>query len=209
MLRSASAWHAAQLPMHHLLITIGSHGDTHPFIGIGQRLRERGHEVTLAANEAFGPIARAAGLNFAELGTREEYHAALGNPDLWHPRRGFRAVFEMGVLPLMRRAYDLIRDVYVPGEMIVTAHAIAFGARLAQEVLGVPLATIHLAPAVFRGAKDPPRFDGAGFIRHLPAPMVRGFFRMVDWALVDPVLTKPVNAFRAELGLPPVKRIIN
>ena len=31
--------------MHHLLITIGSHGDTHPFIGIGEKLRDRDAEV--------------------------------------------------------------------------------------------------------------------------------------------------------------------
>ena len=76
--------------MHHLLITIGSHGDTHPFIGIGQRLRQRGHRVTLAANGTFGPLITQAGLEFEELGTAEEFRKALDLPDVWHPIKGFR-----------------------------------------------------------------------------------------------------------------------
>ena len=146
---------------HHLLVTIGSHGDTHPFIGLGIELRRRGHRVTLIANGAFESLARAADLEFAPLGTAEKFREVLDDPNLWHPVRGFRAVFERGVLPTMRPSFDAIRERYIPGETIVTAHAIAFGARVAQEVLGVPLVTIHLAPSVFRGAADPPRFAGA------------------------------------------------
>jgi UDP:flavonoid glycosyltransferase YjiC (YdhE family) len=195
--------------MHHLLITLGSHGDTHPFIGLGRELVRRGHRVTLIANEMFQPLADGVGLEFAPLGSAEEFRQGLAEPDLWHPVRGFRAVFELGVLPLMKQTFERIRERYVPGETAVTAHAIAFGARVAREVLGVPLVTVHLAPAVFRGADDPPRFAGAGFMRRLPAPMVRGMFRLIDWAFADPVVAGPVNAFRAEFGLAPVKRIIN
>src|SRR4051794_25849792 len=107
--------------MHHVLVTIGSHGDTHPFVGLGTRLRERGgHRVTLVANGTFEPLARAAGLEFEELGTAEEYRKALELPDMWHPLKGFKNVFEVGVLPLMRKTYDIIERHHVPGETIVT-----------------------------------------------------------------------------------------
>src|SRR5438270_8397559 len=102
--------------MHHLLLTIGSHGDTHPFIGLGRRLLDRGHRVTLAANETFGPTITAAGLEFVELGTAEEYRSAIANPDIWHPRKGFKAVFEAGVLPAARRSYEIVTSRYMPGE---------------------------------------------------------------------------------------------
>src|SRR5258708_38546487 len=124
-------------PMHHLLITIGSHGDTHPFIGLGARLRARGHRVTLAANDLFEPLVRGTGLEFVELGSAADFRKALELPNMWHPVKGFRAVFEIGVLPLMRRTYEIIQRLYIPGETIVTAHAIAFGARIAQEAMNI------------------------------------------------------------------------
>src|SRR5947209_17645407 len=102
--------------MHHLLITIGSHGDTHPFVGLGRRLRERGHRVTLAANGTFAPLIEKAGLEFVELGTEEEFRQAINQPDLWHPVKGPRTVLEQGLLPLVSRAYDVVAERYVPGE---------------------------------------------------------------------------------------------
>jgi UDP:flavonoid glycosyltransferase YjiC (YdhE family) len=195
--------------MHHLLITIGSHGDTHPFVGIGAKLRQRGHRVTLVANGHFESLTRAAGLDFIELGTSEEFLKALESPDLWHPVKSFRLVFESGVLHLMRPTYDIIQKHYVPGETIVTAHAIAFGARIAQEILGCPLATIHLAPAVFRSIHQPPVFGRAPFIPYLPKPLLRALWWFGDHYVADPVLAPPINALRAELGLPPVSKIID
>ena len=35
---------------------------------------------------------------------------------------------QIGVLPLIRPTYEIIQKHYIPGETIVTAHAIAFGA---------------------------------------------------------------------------------
>jgi UDP:flavonoid glycosyltransferase YjiC (YdhE family) len=199
--------------MHHLLITIGSHGDTHPFVGLGTRLRNRGHRVTLAANGLFAPLIEKAGLEFVELGTAEEYLQALQEPDLWHPIKGFKTVFETGVLPLMPRTYELIERHAMPGETVLTAHAIAFGARIAHEKLGFPLATIHLAPAVLRSDREPPIFAASGMMRHMPAWVNRLLYRYVFDALaVDPVLARPINAFRAEVGLPAsprAKRIID
>jgi len=195
--------------MHHLLVTIGSHGDVHPFVGLGTELRRRGHRVTVAANELFAPLISAAGLEFVQMGAAEDARTILQNPDIWHPLRGFKAVFELGILPSLRPTFDIVRKFYVPGQTIVTAHAIAFGARIAQEVLGCPLATIHLSPAVLRSRKNPPVFGSLPFLPWLPGPMVSGTFRLVDWLLTDPVLAGPINTFRAQFGLPPVRRIMH
>jgi UDP:flavonoid glycosyltransferase YjiC (YdhE family) len=188
--------------MHHLLLTVGSHGDTHPFIGLGRRLLDRGHKVTLAANELFGPTVTAAGLEFVELGTAEEYRKAIANPDIWHPRKGFKAVFEAGVLPAARRAYEIVTSRYVPGETVVTAHTIALGARVAQEKLGLPLATIHLAPAAIPSAIDPPVFAGAAFMRHTPACLNRLIFGVGERLIAERFIGRPIDTFRAEVGLP-------
>ncbi|MBM4423159.1 MAG: hypothetical protein FJ030_07175 [Chloroflexi bacterium] len=47
-----------------LLCTIGSAGDVHPFIGIGQELKNRGHRVALITSRFFEAHARGAGLDF-------------------------------------------------------------------------------------------------------------------------------------------------
>lgn len=38
---------------HVLLLPVGSHGDVHPFVGIGKALRDRGHRVTTITSEPF------------------------------------------------------------------------------------------------------------------------------------------------------------
>jgi UDP:flavonoid glycosyltransferase YjiC (YdhE family) len=190
--------------MHHLLITLGSHGDVHPFVGLGVRLRQRGHRVTLAANALFQSTIETAGLEFAPLGSAEEFQSVLQHPELWHPHRGGRLVIKEALLPMIRPTFELIQRTSAAGDVIVTAHAIAFGARIAQEKLGIPLATVHLAPAVLRSAFDPPRISAIHFQRYMPAMLIRAFWKMIDRMIIDPLLAQPINTFRKELGLLPV-----
>ena len=195
--------------MHSLVIALGSHGDVHPMLGIASGLRDRGHRVTFIASPYFEPLARKAGFDdFVPLGTAEEFRDALGDPDLWHPMKGFRAVFEKGVLPATRATYDAVEHRYVPGETVVVAHAIALGARIAQDKLGIPTATVQLAPAVFRSIHQPPKLAGLYMPTWLPDAIKRGMWRFADWAVVDRLLAPPINAFRAEKNLPPVKNIL-
>src|SRR5205085_1611752 len=78
--------------MHIILMPVGTAGDVHPFAGIGRGLRERGHRVTLAANAHFASLAERAGLEFAELGTDDQYRAFMADPELWTPRGGAAAL---------------------------------------------------------------------------------------------------------------------
>ena len=195
--------------MHHLLVTLGSHGDTHPFIGLGLRLQQRGHRVTIGANELFGPLIKNVGLEFEQIGSAEEFNNAIANPALWKPMTAFKTVAELGMIPFLRPAFDAIKKHYLPGKTMVTAHAIALGARIAQEVFHVPLATIHLAPCVFRSAEKVPYFAGLGYLRYMPAFAVRSLFKAADFLVIDPILKGPINALRAEFGLPPTNGIIS
>jgi rhamnosyltransferase subunit B len=54
--------------MHALLVPVGSHGDVHPFLGLGHALRARGHRVTFLINEYFGPLVRGLGFEMVQLG---------------------------------------------------------------------------------------------------------------------------------------------
>ncbi len=50
--------------MHAILATLGTDGDVFPHIGLGVRLRARGHQVTLAAPEPHRDLAADLGLGF-------------------------------------------------------------------------------------------------------------------------------------------------
>src|SRR4051812_35945374 len=89
---AAADLHAHQALMDALLFALGSHGDVHPFVGLGLALRRRGHRVTVAANGHFAPLVERVGLDFLPIGTAEEYRTVALNADLWDPRKGFKAV---------------------------------------------------------------------------------------------------------------------
>lgn len=195
--------------MDLLLFPIGSHGDVHPFVGLGAALRDRGHRVTVFTNGHFGPMIGRAGLDFVALGGEDDYQQALGDPKLWEPLEGFKRVVQWGILRQMRPIYHLIAERRVPGKTVVLAQATAFGARIAQEALGVPLVTVNLQPALLRSAVEPPVLPGYGLARRLPRAGRRLFYWFGDRLIADPLLTREVDAFRAELGLPRVRRFLD
>ncbi len=182
--------------MKILLIPIGSSGDVHPFVGLGVALRRRGHQVTIVTNAHFEPLARGEGLDFEALGTEEDYRSTLKNPDLWDPRRGFALVIKL-TLELLRPCFEIIARHHVPGETLVAAQVTAFGARVAQEVLGVPMSTVHLQPAVLRSVHAIPTLPGVPIGERTPPILKRAFFWFLDRAFIDPRAAPTINAFRA------------
>jgi rhamnosyltransferase subunit B len=196
--------------MKVLLVTIGSHGDVHPFVGMGIALRKRGHDVILMTNGYFEPLARSAGLEFAPLGTEAEFRELIKDPDLWHPRKSFEAVFCRGAIPLMEPTYQLIEQHNVPGETVVVAACLALGAIIAHEKLGIPTASAHTAPIIMRTIHDVPKYPILGMPRWSPKWLKRVLWAFGDRFLVDPLVAPAVNKFRAKLGLTqPVKGILN
>jgi rhamnosyltransferase subunit B len=194
--------------MHIMLIPIGSTGDVYPLVGLGAALRERGHEVEVIANSYYQAAVERAGLSFVELGTYEDMRRGLEDPDLWDRRKGFE-VLGRTILPWMRPLYEIIAQRYVPGETVVAASSLALAARLAQEKLGVPLVTVHLQPTAFRSAYEkPPLLPWLFSHRRLRLPWKRFLDWLIDVLLLDPIFARSINALRAELGLPPVRRAL-
>ena len=192
-----------------IIVGLGSAGDVHPNVGLAMALRRRGHEVLLVAPSVFRSLAERTGLEFAPVLTDDEWRAAASDPDLWHPFRSFSVVARRLILPAMRPVYRIIQQRMEPGRTVVAASGIAFGARIAHERLGVPLATVHLQPIMLRSVIRPACFGFPDMIGRLPRPLKRLYLRAVDRFLIDPLLAGETNAFRAELGLPPVSRLFN
>jgi UDP:flavonoid glycosyltransferase YjiC (YdhE family) len=189
-----------------LLIPLGSHGDVHPLVGIGIRLRQRGHRVRVIVNEHFESLLRGAELEMVTMGTDAEYRAMAGRPELWHRMRGPKAVMQ-SLGHLLRPTYELIERCNEPGQTVVVGSSLAFGARVAQEKLGIPGATIHLQPLDFRSYVAPPLDPGTLLYPGTPHWLKAFQFWAMD-AVVDRWMGPSLNAFRAELGLAPVKCVI-
>lgn len=194
--------------MNVLLVAIGSDGDLHPVMALGLGLKARGHRVTVLANSHFEPVVRRVGLDFLELGTKEELQAVIDAPEAWDPTGSVNLVVDWCMLRLMRRTFSLIEERHVRGETVVVAPPIALGARIAQEALAIPLVTLALHPSLFRSATSPPSLPPLPVSGALPAVWNRFCYWAADYAVFDRLIGPLANRFRKELGLPPVHRFL-
>lgn len=190
-----------------LLPVLGSSGDLNPMVELGVALKTRGHKVTVIANALFERQVTGAGLGFVELGTIKEAEAIFADPRLLHPRKSWECVAERVILPFVEPLYQIIRERLQPNT-VVAASGWCFGARIAQEKLKVHLATIHLQPFMLRTLEDGGLFGCIRMDAKVPRFFKRAFYWHADKLLFDRLLARPLNSFRATLGLPAVERIM-
>ncbi|MDP4025238.1 glycosyltransferase [Methylobacterium sp. NEAU 140] len=189
------------------LLAVGTHGDVLPLVALGHALAARGHGVSLAAPAPFEAIVRRAGLAFQPLGTVADYETFIRQPGLWQARSGFRAVFAYAAAVAETACLWLgALRARAPG-VVVVASPLAWGARIAQDLYGLPTATLHVMPFLIESAIDPPRLPGGALLHALPR-WTRPYVRYgVDTFAAHPVALPPLNALRARFGLPPVRRL--
>jgi len=192
---------------HIILCAVGSAGDVHPILGLGRILQQRGCRITFLTAGYFKPQVERAGFEFVDTLPNCDFHSMLNDPKIWHPVHGTRKVMELAVKPMLRTMYAAIEQHYDPHHTKVVASTLAFGARVAQEKLGIPLTTIHLSPALFRSQFEGPRLPKV-WVHRGPPWFKRFQWYVADRFVIDPMITPWLNAFRGSLGLPPVKRIL-
>ncbi|MGO9935626.1 MAG: glycosyltransferase [Steroidobacteraceae bacterium] len=190
--------------MKVLLATLGSAGDVHPYIALGAALEARGHRATIITNPLFQPLIEAQGLGYLQVGTLEQARTAIANPDLWHLRKGFEVLAQVFV-PAIGEIYRLIEK-HADADTVVGFSTGAFGARVAQEKLEIPSASIHLQPTVIRTFADQGMMGNVRLSASRPQWFKHGLFRLIDWLIIDRCVKGPLNEFRASLGLEPVDR---
>jgi UDP:flavonoid glycosyltransferase YjiC (YdhE family) len=188
-------------------MTLGSHGDVHPFIGLGIALRQRGHQVSLATNGYFQPLAERAGFTtFHQLGTADEYRALAGSDDLWHRTKGFKVIVD-SISESYSKLYDVAEQfIQTHSNPVVVSSSLCLGVRIAQDKLKFPMATVHLSPALFRSAIDTPKLPGLFLPNWVPRPIKNSVFWLGDRMVIDPMVCPRLNAFRATKGLKPIRR---
>jgi rhamnosyltransferase subunit B len=193
--------------MNVLLPTLGSSGDVNPFVALGVALESRGHRATVITNPIFQAQIEAQGLGFLGVGSAQEAQSAIANPDLWHPRKGFGIIAKV-LIPAVDEVFRLIER-HADRQTVIAFSTLSLGARIAQEKLKIPAASVHLQPGVFRTSGEQGMFGNVRLAAAHPKWLKRALFRLADVLILDRNLKRPLNAMRARLGLAPVGRIMD
>lgn len=191
--------------MRMLLVPLGSHGDVHPFVGMGIALQQRGHDVTLITNEHFRLLVEKVGLTFVRHGDEALYQRAILDPRLWDRFRSFEIVADM-VLSGVKSLYQTITDLHEPGRTVVVAGTLAWGALLAREKHQIPTVTVHLAPSVLPSVHEAPQMPAMNLPSSAPRFLRKLTLTLATW-VIDRLGCSGLNRIRAELGLPPIRRL--
>lgn len=194
--------------MRILISTAGSHGDVLPFIALGREFTARGHEVILYANPFFRGYTTDSAIRFVPISTVEKYSTLFGELSDGDPGRAFKRVAKE-YAEVCPEYYRAMKTDVIPGDTIAIGNSLLFPHRLLSETDGVPCATIHLAPSVFRSNVSPARLVPNWITSRTPSLLKRTAWWMLDKTFYDPSFTVPLNKYRAELGLPSVDRIFS
>jgi rhamnosyltransferase subunit B len=186
--------------MKVILSTVGSAGDTFPFIGLGQRLVARGHEVVLLVNAHFAPQAEAVGIRVHATSSEADYQRAIGNPALFHPRDGFNVIAGY-VGQMLGTMYRALEAEFEPDRSVIVSHWLDFASRTFQDRHRAPLVTVLLQPMLLRSLIDTPTALVGPDLNRLPRWVKRGLFWAADRWIIDPRLEPPINALRASVAL--------
>ncbi len=193
--------------MKIVITALGSGGDVFPFITLGQVLQQRGHTVALLANPYFANAVAQAGLSLVALGTEDEYLAALRQPEIWHPRRGFAVIWQQ-LMELMPRILATLEAQIVPHQTVLVGSTLSLTTRLAQERHGLPAVMVHLSPNCFLSAYEFPITSARPLPSWMPLWARRALLAAIDRWMLDATCAPPLNALRAPLGLPPVRSVM-
>lgn len=153
--------------------------------------------MTLATNGHFRALVEGQGVPFVELGAAAGYEETARHPDLWHPQRSFGWVFR-NLKPCFAPQYELQAGF----EAGVTS-CFGWGALLASEKLGIPVASVHLQPSVLWSDVAPPVLAGLVGPRWLRSWL----YALGERFVIDRTVLPFLNPWRASLGLPPVSRV--
>ena len=190
--------------MNVILVSIGTDGDIFPYVGLGAKLRDRGHSVTLAASAHYESLATAHNFAFRALVSTEENRELFDHPDFWHPIKTARLSARWGVR-FLRRQYELLSSL-AREDSVLVANPGVFAAGLVHEKFGHPWATLLLQPGLIPSSIAPPIMPGFAFLRGAPRWVWKLFWRALD-VVGDVLVGRELNSLRASLGLKPMRRM--
>ncbi|MFJ2863410.1 glycosyltransferase [Kitasatospora sp. NPDC087314] len=179
--------------MRILIVTAGSRGDVAPFTGLGRRLLDVGHRVTVATHPPFASLVGGCGLDHRSL-PGDPYELIRARTRASSPEEVRAATTEF----LGQLADGVVAAVADGTDLVLTAFGPASFSQAAGEAVGVPVIGTYLAPAFatrefpLPGMPDGDDLGPEGNVAAGRALLARA------GALQDGLLTR----LRARLGLP-------
>ncbi|MDI1245252.1 MAG: glycosyltransferase, partial [Rhodoferax sp.] len=192
--------------MRILISTAGSHGDVLPFVALSRKFAALGHEVIFYANPFFRAYAMDAAIRFVPISTVDKYSSLFAELADGNSSRAFKRVARE-YAEICSEYYRAMKSDVILGETIAVGNSLLFAHRLLRETDGIPCATVHLAPSVFRSNISPPRLVSNWIDSRTPTLLKHMAWWMLDKFFYDPSFTAPLNNLRFELGLPRLERI--
>ncbi len=191
--------------MKVVLASLGTAGDVYPYIGLGKVLVERGDQVVLLADETYEGLARSEGLGFRRLLSKAEIDELLDNPDFWHAFKAGPLAAKWGGQFIERQFHEFAEETSSKDSILVASPGL-LAARLVQEKLHKPLATLVLQPWMIPSSKSPPVMPGGLTLpAWAPAP-----FKAIYWSIFhrtcDQLICPYLNPICASLGLGPIRK---
>ena len=184
--------------MKIVIITIGTQGDARPFVALGRRLKEKGHDIVIATSDNHKELIETSGLthaplrsDFAELMAKE--HAAL---DEGHPFTIGKKVSQVMTtwMPLWaQQGWEATEGADL---IIGSGSGTVLGASLSEK-RGIPFVQTQFMPLTPSKEIPPlwpsPKKRMPGIVNFLLGHLVR----LIVWR----VLANPASIIRKELGL--------
>jgi rhamnosyltransferase subunit B len=193
-----------------VLATAGSLGDLNPFVGLARAIRSRGLRTTLLVPADHAGRAAAEGVEVVPLGAPGDLQAAIRDPQVWHPIRGFGRIWASGEAALRDALawFDALPDdapTTLVAHPLVLAHASIVRAR--RRSLRVLAA--WLAPSNLVSVHDPLTLGPLAVPRWVPRAARRAAWWLTERVIVEPVALPRLNADRTGRELPPVRRLLS
>lgn len=185
-------------------MTLGSAGDVHPMLALGQALGERGHRAVLMTNPVFEGMVREAGLEFDAIGTKQDYVQTVAHPKLWHPVDGLGVMWRHLLRPALAPSFERLAAWSAQGPCVVVANPLAMGARVAQEKLGLPLMSVYTAPSLLRSVHPPLTLAQWQVPRWMPRVALQGAWHALDRWKLQPLVKPELERLRQAHGLTPI-----
>ncbi|MFF4272560.1 glycosyltransferase [Streptomyces sp. NPDC001536] len=175
--------------MRILIAAAGSRGDVAPYTGLGSALLRAGHEVTLAAPDAFAPLVAEAGLEYRRLPARAEGGGTATKRELMRTAAEFITELGRGFAEAVAPETDLL---------LLSTTTAPLGWHV-SEATGIPALGAYLVPTAPTG-DFPSVVTGARSLGRL-GNRTAGRFAL---RMADRLYTPAVTELRRNLGLSPL-----
>lgn len=169
-----------------VVLASGSDGDVLPYLGLGRRLTEAGHPVTVAAVERFGEAITAAGLGFHPLSSTDPRQVTANSR---------KSPMRLMVDGLREQVPEMIKAAENADVLLCPMSTLIFGNSLA-EANGVPCVALPLQPAAPTREMSPALFGGRDL-----GPWLNRKAGELFVHLGPRMFAKPLAELRTRLGL--------